>query len=90
MHQTLKNLLYYFIARDNPAKDSVPNRTFHAEFQQALKDDPEYQTNGTIDQFQFMYDFRNEKRAPGPSDSSRDSKRSKSSQQGRQTLRGLR
>ena len=27
MYQTLKNLLYAFIARDNPAKDSIPNRT---------------------------------------------------------------
>ena len=75
MHQTLKNLLYCFIARDNPAKDSVPNRTFHADFQQALKDDPEYQMNSSIDQFllvcekliykwqqiQFIYDFRNDK-----------------------------
>ena len=26
VYQTLKNLLYAFIARDNPAKDSVPNR----------------------------------------------------------------
>ena len=32
-YQTLKNLLYTFVARDNPAKDSRSNRTFHAEFQ---------------------------------------------------------
>ena len=76
MYQTLKNLQYCFIARDNPAKVSVPNRTFHAEFQQAFKDD-------NIDRFykwqqvQFQYDFRNDKRAPGPADLSRDSKKSK-------------
>ena len=40
-HQTLKNLLYTFVARDNPAKDSRSNRTFHSEFQQALTDDPD-------------------------------------------------
>ena len=51
MYQTLKNLLYCFIARDNPAKDSVPNRTFHSEFQQALKVDPDYHRNANIDQF---------------------------------------
>ena len=31
MHQTLKNLLYTFVARDNPAKDFRSNRTFHSE-----------------------------------------------------------
>jgi len=51
MHQTLKNLLYTFVARDNPAKDSRFNRTFHTEFQQALKDVPDYQRDATIDQF---------------------------------------
>jgi hypothetical protein len=94
MYETLKNLLYTFVASRNPAKDSRSNRTFHAEFKQALADDPDYQRHATIDQFllicekliykwqqvQFQYDFRNDKRAPGPSDLSRDSKKSKSSQ----------
>ena len=94
MHQTLKDLLYQFIASDNPAKDSVPNRTFHAEFQPALKDDETFQDNRTCDRFllicekliykwqqvQFQYDFWNDKRALGPSDSTRDNKKSKSSQ----------
>ena len=31
-------------------------------------------------QVQFQYDFRNDKRSPGPSDASRDKKKSKSSQ----------
>ena len=43
MYQTLKNLLYTFVARDNPAKDSRSNRTFNSEFKQALTDDPDYQ-----------------------------------------------
>ena len=93
-YQTLKNLLYCFVARDNPAKDSRSNRTFHTEFQQALTEDPDYQRHATIDQFllicekliykwqqvQFQFDFRNDKRAPGPADLARDSKKSKSSQ----------
>ena len=98
-YQTLKNLLYKFVARDNPAKDSRSNRTFHAEFQQALKDDPDYQRHANIEQFllvcekliykwqqvQFQYDFRNDKRAPSPSDASRNNKKSKSSQPPRDT-----
>ena len=95
VYQTLKNLLYAFVAKDNPAKDSTSNRTFHSEFRQALADDPDYQRQATIDQFllvcekliykwqqvQFQYDFRNDKRrAPSPADSSRDSKKTKSSQ----------
>ena len=74
VYQTLKNLLHCFIAKGNPAKDSTSNRTFYTEFQQALKEDPEYQRNCTIDQFllvcekliykwqqvQFQYDFRND------------------------------
>ena len=32
VYQTLKNLLYAFVAKDNPAKDSKSNRTFHSEF----------------------------------------------------------
>ena len=51
MHQTPKNLLYTFVARDNPAKDSRSNRTFHSEFKQALTDDPDYQRHATIEQF---------------------------------------
>ena len=51
MRQTLKNLLYAFAARDNPAKDFRSNRTFYSEFQQALKDDSDFQRNATIDQF---------------------------------------
>ena len=98
-YQKLKNLLYTFVARDNPGKNSRSNRTFHAEFQRALPDDPDYQRHATIDQFllicekliykwqqvQFQYDFRNDKRAPGPSDWSRDSKKSKSNQPPRAT-----
>ena len=42
VYQTLKSLLYVFVARDNPAKESVPNRTFHAEFRTALTEDPVY------------------------------------------------
>ena len=89
-YQTLKNLQYTFVERDNPAKDSMSNRTFKSEFQQTLADDPDYQRNPNIDQFllicekliykwqqvQFQYDFRNDKRALGPT----DSKKSKSSQ----------
>ena len=41
-YQTLKNLLYTFVERDNPAKDSMSNRTFKSEFQQTLADDPDY------------------------------------------------
>ena len=36
IHQTLKNLLYAFVARDNPAKDSRSNRTFQREATVAL------------------------------------------------------
>ena len=85
MHQTLKNLLYTFVARDNPAKDSRSNRTFHSEFKQALTDEQFLLICEKLiykwQQVQFMYDFRKDKRAPGPSDSSRDSKRSKGNQQ---------
>ena len=92
---TLKNLLYAFVAKDNPAKDSKSNRTFHSEFRQTLADDPEYQRQATIDQFllvcekliykwqqvQFQYDFRNDKRrAPSPANLSRDSKKITSNQ----------
>ena len=88
VYQTLKNLLYAFVAKDNPAKDSTSNRTFHSEFRQALVDDPDYQRQATIDQFllvcekliykwqevQFQYDFRNDKRrALSPANLPRDS-----------------
>ena len=42
VYQTLKNLLYAFIAKDYPARDSKSNRTFHSEFKQALAEDPDY------------------------------------------------
>ena len=59
-----------------------------------MSDDPDHQSHAAIDQFllicekliykcqqvQFQYDFRNDKRSPGPSDASRDKKKSKSSQ----------
>ena len=109
VYQTLKNLLYTFVAKDNPAKDSKSNRTFHSEFKQALADDLDYQRHATIDQFllvcekpiykwqkgQFQCDFRNDKRASGPANLARDSKKIKSSQppradRGRRALRGLR
>ena len=32
VYQTLKHLLYTFVAKDNPAKDSNFNRIFDAEF----------------------------------------------------------
>ena len=94
VYQSLKNLLYAFIAKDNPAKDSKSNRTFHSDFKQALAEDPDYKREATVDQFlmicekliyrwqqvQFQYDFRNDKRAPSPADLSRDSKKTKSSQ----------
>ena len=94
VYQTLKNLLYAFIAKDNPTKDCKSNRTFHSEFRQALADDPEYQRHATIDQFllvcekliyrwqqvQFQYYFRNDKRAPSPADLSRDRKKTQCSQ----------
>ena len=62
--------------------------------QQALAEDPVYQERASFDQFllvcekliykwsenQLHYDFRNKKRAPSPADSSRDSKKTKSSQ----------
>ena len=51
MDRTLKDLLYQFIASGNPAKDPNPNRTFHAEFKQALKDDETFQKNRTFDRF---------------------------------------
>ena len=74
VYQTLKDLLYQFIANGNPVK---ANRTFHAEFKQALKDHESFQNNRTFDRFllicekliykwqqvQFQYDFRNDKRA---------------------------
>ena len=88
MYQTLKNLLYTFVARDNPAKDSRSNRTFHSEFKQALTGDPDYQIEQFLlicekliykwQQVQFQHDFRNDKRAQGPSDSSRESNWNKS------------
>ena len=77
VYQTLKDLLYQFIATGNPAKDSNPNRTFHAELRQALKDDETFQRDRTFDWFLlicekliykwqqvlFQYDFRTDKTA---------------------------
>ena len=77
VYQTLKNLLYAFIA-----KDSKSNRTFHSEFRQALADDAEYHFNLVSEkliykwqQVQFQYDFRNDKRALSPADLPRDIRR---------------
>ena len=73
MHQTLKNLLYAFVARDNPAKQQDLLLGVPTSFEGRPR-------HATIDQFllvcekliykwqqvQFNYDFRNDKRTLGP------------------------
>ena len=49
MYQTPKDLLYQFNANGNPAKDFQSNRTFYAEFKQALKDDETYQRDRNVE-----------------------------------------